>query len=177
MKVSGFAPILGSRPRVLILGSAPSVASLAAGEYYGHPRNAFWSIMGSLYGAGPDLSYEQRCQRLTSQGIAVWDVLAHCERSGSLDASIKSDTEVSNPIAELLETTPTLRLIALNGGKAASSYQRHVLSDLQVSLPYKQLPSTSPANASWSKARKLQAWRTALAAVTTGSTAAQRRQA
>lgn len=177
MKVSGFAPILGSRPRVLILGSAPSVASLAAGEYYGHPRNAFWSIMGSLYGAGPDLSYEQRCQRLTSQGIAVWDVLAHCERSGSLDASIKSDTEVANPIAELLATTPSLQLIALNGGKAASSYKQHVLSDQRVSLPHQQLPSTSPANASWSRARKLQAWRTAFAAVATGSTAARRRQA
>lgn len=177
MKVSGFAPILGARPRVLILGSAPSEASLAAGEYYGHPRNAFWSIMGSLYGAGPELPYEQRCQRLTSQGIAVWDVLAHCERSGSLDASIKSVTEVANPIAKLLETTPSLRLIALNGGKAASSYKRHVLSRQQISVPQLQLPSTSPANASWSGVRKLQAWRTALTAVATGSTAARRRQA
>jgi hypoxanthine-DNA glycosylase len=91
---------VGSHARALILGSMPGAASLRAAQYYAHPRNQFWPIMGELVGADPALPYEQRLDRLTSAGIALWDVFARCEREGSLDAHIRDDTAVANDFAE-----------------------------------------------------------------------------
>ena len=105
-RIVGFPPILGDRPRVLILGSMPSVASLKKHQYYGKPQNTFWRIMGELFGAGPDLPYEQRTELLAQQGVAVWDVLASCERPGSLDSAIKMQTATANDFAALLLEQP-----------------------------------------------------------------------
>ena len=163
MKVRGFPPILGAQPQVLILGSAPSVASLAAGQYYGHPRNAFWWIMGELYWPDQTLDYPQRCERLIKQGIAVWDVLASCERPGSLDSAIVAGSEVCNDIPGLLHEQPGIQCVLLNGGKAQQSFRRHLRSRLEVSLPsIVNLPSTSPANAGMRPPEKLIRWAEAL---------------
>lgn len=171
MRVRGFAPILGGEPRVLILGSAPGVASLKAGQYYGHPRNAFWWIMEQLYWPGQLLSYPQRCERLIDQGIAVWDVLASCERPGSLDSAIVAGTEVCNDIAGLLSEAPSIRAVLLNGGKAQQSFRRYLQPQLAAPLPALiQLPSTSPANARLRPADKLQQWTEVLKNTACGQT-------
>ena len=159
MKVLGFPPILGERPQVLVLGSAPSVASLAAAQYYGHPQNAFWKIMGELFGAGPELDYPQRCHKLTAAGVAVWDVLAACERPGSLDAAIRPETEVYNDVCGLLSEEPLIRTVLLNGGKAATSFRRHILPSLpDARIQTVNLPSTSPANARMRLPEKRARW-------------------
>src|SRR5258706_6926573 len=93
-RVQSFPPMVSRHSKVLVLGSMPGQASLRAGQYYAHPRNAFWRIMGSLFGAGPSLPYAERTARLQSAGIALWDVLQACVRPGSLDASITD--EVAN---------------------------------------------------------------------------------
>ena len=105
MQVESFPPLLGEEPRVLVLGSTPSVASIEAGEYYGHPRNAFWPLMAELFGFDAQAPYAARVQALTGSGVAVWDVLQSCVREGSLDASIDraSDQDLS---------------IVLDGGKS-----------------------------------------------------------
>ncbi len=162
-RIHGFDPILGPRPRILILGSMPSARSLAEGQYYGHPRNRFWPLMGRLFGAGPELPYPQRCERLMARGIAVWDVLASCRRPGSLDAAIDRDSETANPIAELLHEQPGIRRLLFNGQTAARVFDRHVLPHMDAGrADRRSLPSTSPANASWSLERLLPVWREAL---------------
>ena len=99
-----FGPSISPRCRVLILGTMPGVASLAAGQYYAHPRNQFWDIMGALFGAGRDLSYARRLARLRAAGVALWDVVAECERPGSLDSAIRR--EKPNDLAGLLRFDP-----------------------------------------------------------------------
>lgn len=161
MRIRGFAPIAARGARVLVLGSMPSVRSLAEGQYYGHPRNAFWPIMGALFGAGPELPYDERARRLAAQGVALWDVLAACVRPGSLDADIAPESEVPNDFADFLARHGRIGTVFLNGGKAAQAWARHVLPRVRRAraLPSQRLPSTSPANASWSFERKLRAWR------------------
>src|ERR1700751_4240082 len=90
-RVESFPPIVSERSRLLILGSMPGEASLKAGQYYAHPRNAFWHIMGELFGVGPSLPYPERLARLQSVGVALWDSLQVCVRPGSLDASITEE--------------------------------------------------------------------------------------
>lgn len=167
MKRSSMPPVLPRHPRVLVLGSMPGERSLAEQRYYAHPYNAFWPIMRELVGAAPELAYARRLARLRARGIALWDVLAHCERPGSLDSRIVRASEVANPIATLLAATPTVAAVALNGGKAQQAFRRHVLPDLDAATRARvtvlDLPSTSPANASIAFARKLARWRAILA--------------
>ncbi|MEM6329391.1 MAG: DNA-deoxyinosine glycosylase [Planctomycetota bacterium] len=158
-----FPPIAAPGARVLILGSMPGVASLEAGQYYAHPRNAFWPIMGRLYGAGPGLPYAERCGRLQAAGVAVWDVLRQCRRAGSLDSAIERDSESANDIAGLLHECPAIGLIAFNGRKAEQAFNRHVRQNLTTSPPKTVcLPSTSPAHAARSLDQKTAIWRAAL---------------
>ncbi len=161
MRVAGFPPIIGKQPRVLILGSMPSEASLNAHQYYAHPRNAFWPIMGQLFEFDPGEPYQQRCQYLIQQHIAVWDVIASCTRQGSMDSAIESKSIQTNDFFHLLGYYPTIRYIFFNGGKAEQEFKRRVLADLKNAVPrlaYKLLPSTSPANARLSQQQKLSHW-------------------
>jgi hypoxanthine-DNA glycosylase len=161
----GFAPIADARARLLILGSLPGQASLAAGQYYAQPRNAFWRILGELLGAGPDVDYQARAATLRRAGIALWDVCAAAERPGSLDASIRRDSVVVNDFAAFLRTHPRIALLAFNGATAADLYRRCVLPVLPpraAALPTLRLPSTSPAHAGMPYAAKRAAWAEAL---------------
>jgi double-stranded uracil-DNA glycosylase len=124
----GFAPIGSGEPRILILGSFPSVASLERGEYYGHERNQFWAILGSILGFAADAPYGERAAALGRSGIALWDVLASCEREGSLDQDIRA--ELANPIAEFIAGRPSIGRLALNGGKAFSSFAAQFAPEL-----------------------------------------------
>jgi double-stranded uracil-DNA glycosylase len=160
-----FQPIARSDAQVLILGSMPGIASLDAVQYYAHPRNAFWMICGELFGAGPELPYDQRLERLMDQRVALWDVYAGCERPGSLDSAIVDDTAELNDFATFLIEHPAIRTICCNGGKAHSSFQRHVwpnLGERAEGTKLYRLPSTSPANAGMSYADKLAAWQAVL---------------
>ena len=160
----GFPPVLGRAPRVLVLGSLPGRASLAAGEYYAQPQNSFWKIMGALCGATPELEYAERLDRLGQAGIALWDVLHAAERPGSLDADIVTASEQLNDIAGLIARHPTFSLIACNGQKAARTFARRIAPGLPATdLAFATLPSTSPAYASLRYEVKLARWRAVLA--------------
>lgn len=160
MIVRSFAPVAAPDARILILGSMPGVASLEAGQYYAHPRNAFWPIMGALFGAGPDLPYAERVVQLMASGVAVWDVLQACEREGSLDSNIRS--EVPNDFAAFFRTHPSIRRIGLNGGKAAAAFRKHVVRQGPPLAEIVTLPSTSPAHAARSVEMKCALWKAAL---------------
>jgi TDG/mug DNA glycosylase family protein len=162
VRTASFAPVVGVAPRVLVLGSMPGQRSLAEQQYYAHPRNLFWTFMGELFGAGPELSYPDRLARLTESGVALWDVLARCERPGSLDSAIVRTTEVPNAIGPLLDEHPAFRLVACNGGTATRLFERHILPGLPSRVLERvrvvSLPSTSPANAGVALATKRAAW-------------------
>lgn len=162
--VSGFGPSSAADARALILGSLPGVASLDAAEYYAHPRNGFWSIMGELVGASPSLPYDARLQRLIDARIALWDVFARAERPGSLDSAIVDATAQVNDFAGFFAMHPQVRTVLLNGGKAHAAFRRFVLPSLAVAPTLVLLPSTSPANASQRPDMKTAAWREALQA-------------
>jgi hypoxanthine-DNA glycosylase len=161
MHAKGFPPIADAHARVLILGSLPGQVSLRHQQYYAQPQNAFWKIMGRLFGAGPELSYEERAQRLIEQGIALWDVCAAAQRPGSLDAAIVHSSVVPNDLAAFIEAHPGVGLICFNGGKAADLYRRLVLPGLPArlrSIRTEALPSTSPAHAAMPFEEKLTRW-------------------
>ena len=158
--INGFPPLEGSVLRVLILGSMPSVRSLEYHQYYGHPRNAFWPIMGELFGAGPELPYQERTKLLTARGIGVWDVIQSCVRPGSLDAAIDDESVVYNDLGGLFARHAELHTICLNGGKAMQSFQRY-RTQTRLDIGKRrliQLPSTSPAHAAWTFEQKCEAW-------------------
>ena len=163
VRLCGFAPIADRQARVLILGSMPGEASLAARQYYAHPQNAFWPIMGALLGFDPARSYAVRVKALKTAGIALWDVVDSCERKGSLDADIRRDSIVANDFGRFFAAHPLIRDVLFNGGMAEQSFRRYVMPLTgSAILRQTRMPSTSPANASLSRSRKLDAWRTAL---------------
>lgn len=160
--IRGFAPIVGDRPRVLVLGSVPSEASLRAGRYYAHPRNAFWPIFERLLAQGASLDYESRCALLTTHGIALWDVLATAERDGSLDSAIVGSSLETNDFGMFLGANPSISAIFCNGSKAHELFRTHVVPTLgAIATPsVTRLPSTSPAHASMDFESKVRAWET-----------------
>jgi hypoxanthine-DNA glycosylase len=164
----GFPPIARRDARVLVLGSMPSVASLAKGEYYAHPRNAFWPIMGHLFGAGPDIRYRERQRILREERVAVWDVLKQCARLGSLDTAIDPDSEIPNDFGTFFRRHSSISAVFFNGGKAEAAFRKHAAANvarLGRSLHYVRLPSTSPAHAGRSFEEKLVAWRQIIVAL------------
>jgi double-stranded uracil-DNA glycosylase len=161
----GFPPVASPGASVLVLGSLPGEKSLEMQQYYAQPRNAFWPIMGELCGASASLGYTRRLECLRAAGIALWDVLEAGNRRGSLDASIVRSSIIVNDFPAFFAAHPRIRFVSFNGTMAAELYRRHVLPTLPahvVSLDSQRLPSTSPANASYSYARKLEIWRSAL---------------
>ena len=161
-RLFGFPPLVSEKTRLLVLGSFPSITSLARQQYYAHPQNQFWRILEAIFLSSPrgisSCSYEERSAWLLAQGLGVWDVYASCERAGSLDTAIRNP--LVNDFSALLLRSPQLRLIAHNGGESF----RHAKYTATLGLPVFKLPSTSPANASWRFERKLAAWRQAVLA-------------
>ena len=154
----GLAPVADARSRLLVLGSFPGARSLAAQQYYAHPQNAFWRVLHAIWPAGAfdvvQRDYAARCAALPAHGLALWDVYASCTRTGSLDSAIRD--AMLNDFAALRGRCPQLVALAFNGGESL----RHARAvQAALPLPVHRLPSTSPANASWSFERKLAAWR------------------
>ncbi len=162
-RIASFAPIVDGASTILILGSMPSVTSLARGQYYGHPRNQFWAILEAVYdepvGAAPvGAEYEARVAYLLRKRLALWDTLASCERVGSADSEIRDP--VPNAVAALLATHPGIRRILLNGQAAAGYYRRLIAPQVSGAYECVTLPSSSPLNtapleekvAQWGKA-------------------------
>jgi TDG/mug DNA glycosylase family protein len=161
VRIHSFPAIADSAARRLVLGTMPGKASLRAGEYYAHQRNAFWGIIDALYGIPASAPYLQRSAGLRAQGIALWDVLQSCTRDSSLDADIVAASIVPNRIAHFLHEHPAVRTVYFNGAAAETLYMRYVrpgLGDALGDLAYIRLPSTSPANARLTAAAKLARW-------------------
>lgn len=163
-RLQGLAPIIDVRARVLILGSFPSAASLAARQYYAHKQNQFWKILGAIL-AKPlnESDYATRHRALLDAGIAIWDVYESCERTGSLDSAIRNGKP--NDFASLKKSAlagrsagalslPALPRVCFNG-QAAGRFAPQLEA---LGFETRILPSTSPANATWTFARKLAAW-------------------
>ncbi|MFM5947668.1 MAG: DNA-deoxyinosine glycosylase [Novosphingobium sp.] len=154
---SAFAAIAAHDTRVLILGSFPGDASLAAGQYYAHPRNQFWHLIGAVINqtdlAG--LPYAERLALLGQAGIGLWDVIATAVRRGSLDTAIRAAEPAA--LTNLAAALPQLRAIGLNGAKSAA-IGRKALAGSGLTLI--DLPSSSPAHASLGLAAKLARWLT-----------------
>ena len=157
---AGFGAAARDDAQVLILGSLPGRESLQRGEYYAHPRNAFWPLMERLFGASPDQPYADRIRRLTESGIALWDVCASGCRPGSLDSEISA--VIPNDLSTFLGSHSRVKLICFNGVEAAKIYRRRVLPDLAphfAEIRREVLPSTSPAHAAMPFEEKLGRWR------------------
>ncbi len=167
----GLAPIMDERAEVLILGSFPSEASLAAQQYYAHKQNQFWKILGAILGQPLfNMDYADRCQFVRDTGIAIWDVYATCERAGSLDSAIHNgvpnDFGLLNNEARAGRRSQKSTLAGRRGiericfnGQAAGKFVPQLAA---MGLASVILPSTSPANATWSFERKVAAWREGL---------------
>jgi len=146
---------------VLILGSMPGVESLKQQQYYAHPRNAFWPVMGRLFNFNPALPYPERLERLKEKRVALWDVAHMCERPGSLDSNIRHESVIANDFASFFAAHRQIAAIFFNGQKAAELYRRLVLPKLAgpwSSLERTTLPSTSPAHAGMNLQQKLDQW-------------------
>jgi hypoxanthine-DNA glycosylase len=152
-----FSPVVDDKVRLLILGSLPGDASLAKAQYYGHPQNKFWELVGVVIDVDlRALPYEERLNTLLAHGVGLWDVIAEAERKGSLDAAIRN--EKHNALLELVRSLPTLKAVAFNGGTAAKIGRRQ-LKTMSGKLALIDLPSSSPAYtlplenkaATWSK--------------------------
>jgi len=154
--LEGFAPVVDDGARLLILGSFPSLQSLAAGQYYGNPRNAFWPITSALFGFDAQATYETRLAALQSHGVALWDVLHKCRRAGSSDAKINPKSLVVNNFRQLFAAYRCITRVYFNGQTADRLFRRLVHTDAPVSCQL--LPSTSPARA-MPPGQKLDAWR------------------
>ncbi len=160
--IDGFAPIVSGNPKVLILGSMPSEASLLSQQYYGHPRNAFWPIISVLFCSDPELCYQRRKEVLIENRIAVWDVLQSCNRKGSLDSNINLATIITNDFAGFFTEYKGIKRVFFNGKMAEKLYRKHILPALNHRFPYLEyqcLPSTSPAYASLNFEQKIEAWK------------------
>jgi len=156
-RLRGLPPVIGAQARVLILGSFPSAASLAAQQYYAHPQNQFWRVLGAVVGQPlKEMDYPARLAAVQAAGIAIWDVFASCERDGSLDAAIRD--AAPNDLAGLRRAAPLLRRVCFNGRMAA----RRIREIEALGFDAVVLPSTSPAHAGMSFEDKLARWREAL---------------
>lgn len=160
--IYSFEPISDKSATRLILGSMPGEMSLTASQYYAHPRNDFWRIIELVLGIPSKLTYTERCSLLTTNRIALWDVLNTCIRPGSLDSAIVASSIVPNEFERFFRAHPKVRTIFFNGGMAEKIYLKQVLPKLPdefAMLKMMRLPSTSPANASIRFDEKVRQWR------------------
>ncbi len=152
-----FPPVIASDSRMLILGSFPSVRSREEGFFYGHPRNRFWPMLALIYGDAVPATIPDKRDLLLRHQLALWDVIASCEITGSSDASVRGETPVD--ITRVMEAAPITRVIC-NGALAGKLYRKHL--EGTTGIPARILPSTSPANAAWSLERLAERWHDAL---------------
>ncbi len=156
MRKASFAPVADEHCRLLILGSLPGEESLRQRQYYAHPRNRFWELVGSAIGADlRALDYEERLGALLAHRIGLWDVIAGATRQGSLDSAIRNET--GNDLAMLSRTLPELTALAFNGKKAAKTGRKQ-LAEQSHGLHLIDLPSSSPAYAAMLHAEKQSRW-------------------
>ena len=152
-----FLPVVDEECRILILGSFPSGKSREDGFYYGHPQNRFWKMLAAIYKEEIPIDIQKKRTLLLRHHIALWDVIASCEIEGSSDASVRNAVPVD--ISLITNVAPIERVIC-NGKLAAKLYHQHL--ETLVGLPAVAMPSTSPANASCSLEKLIQAWQSAL---------------
>ena len=153
--LSGLAPVIDARTRILVLGSFPGAASLAAQQYYAHPRNLLWPILSVLTGEPlAQLPYDERLPRLLAHGFGLWDVLGACEREGSLDSAIRKPA--ANDFARLRVLCPLLETVGFNGQTSGKFAPQFAAAGYRTLV----LPSTSPAHASLTLVQKLEQWKT-----------------
>lgn len=164
-RIYSFPPVVQKNATRLILGSVPGKASLAANQYYAHPRNIFWPVVEAVIGVDFSLPYETRCNELTRNKIALWDVLKACTRTSSLDSDIVESSIVPNNFEKFFQENSKIRTIYFNGAKAESIYTRYVIPNLSpgfAAMGMVRLPSTSPANASIPVAERISQWKVVL---------------
>ena len=148
LRISGFYSISNTSSSILILGSMPSISSLSINQYYGHPRNCFWTIISKLLNAPTELSYEKRKKLLLDKKIALWDVLSSCHRKGSLDSNIDINSIEFNDFNLFFSQYKNINHIFFNGQKSKQLFNKHVFPIMKnQKLQYHTLPSTSPAMA------------------------------
>ena len=152
--LTGLAPVIDACTRILVLGSFPGAASLAAQQYYAHPRNLLWPILSALTGEPlVELPYTERLPRLLAHGFGLWDVLGACEREGSLDSAIRKPA--ANDFARLRELCPLLETVGFNGQTSGKFAPQFAAEGYRTVV----LPSTSPAHAAMTFEHKLAVWR------------------
>lgn len=157
-RLEGLPPVIAPTTRLVVLGSFPGEASLRAQQYYGHPSNHFWPLLGAIWQIDlRRLPYAERLDEIRRRGLGLWDVYAACYREGSLDSAIRSPQP--NDLQRLAQLAPQLQAVAHNGGESA----RSMAVTRALGVEVLRLPSTSAANASWSFERKVDAWRAAFA--------------
>lgn len=161
MIVHPIAPLFDERAQILILGSFPSVKSREQGFFYGHPQNRFWRVLARICGAETPQSIEEKTQLILDNHFALWDVIHSCEITGSADSSIKNVQP--NDLSEILKKA-NIKQIFLNGKKAEALFNKYIKD--HISIPSAVLPSTSPANASWSEDRLFEYWNEKIKSVT-----------
>jgi len=151
--LDGLPPVIDARTRLIVLGSFPGRVSLQTQRYYAHPQNHFWKILAAIWNQPlTDMPYDDRLHAIRHKGLGLWDVYASCEREGSLDSAIRN--AALNDLGSLRTRCPQLQAVAHNGGESF----RHARHTQGLGVPLYRLPSTSPANASWSFERKRAAW-------------------
>ena len=152
--LSGLAPVIDADLRILVLGSFPGAASLAAGKYYAHPRNQFWPLISAVIGEDlASLPYETRLKRLLAHHVGLWDVLAGCEREGSLDSAIRKPA--ANDFERLRSLCPELETVGFNGQASGKFAPQFAVAGYRTVV----LPSSSPAHMAMSFEQKLAVWR------------------
>jgi TDG/mug DNA glycosylase family protein len=160
-KATSFPPIVAKNPHTLILGSMPGIKSLEAQQYYAHPQNAFWKIMARLHDA-PATTYAERIALIKGGGLALWDTLKACERSGSLDTAIDDASIEVNDFVSFFKKHPRIDRVFFNGSKSEAEFKKRVLPllspEISARLSFARLPSTSPAHAGAGFEQKLKAW-------------------
>ena len=154
-----FNPSIDNNSKILILGSMPGVKSLEEQQYYAHPQNRFWKVMGNICNEPnlPELNYEIKLKTLLNNNIALWDTIKSCKREGSLDSDIQN--EKPNDLRKLLRKYPNVKTICLNGNKSYFAFKKYFSDLLEKYTCYKML-STSPANARYSLDKLILEWKT-----------------